>query len=157
LNFESVILKHGNVSKDENRDSHLFPLFSLYSLCLCAFVINWVTFSTKSVGTPRQILRFCKFFLFLWPQRFSTNQHFLKTIIFASNAQVPPIIERERLVMEKSKNLFGRPNNEVRRSSADKATAFRTPKGEKRPCRRTHADQTLCVLCAISVKNSVNR
>ena len=72
-----------------------------------------------------------------------------------------------RNAMKKSKSLFGRLNNEVRRNFtlrssraedglADKATAFRTPQGEKRPCRRTHAGQILCVTCAISVKKSVS-
>jgi hypothetical protein len=58
--------------------------------------------------------------------------------------------------MKKSKSLFGRLNNEVRRNSADKATAFHTPQGEKRSCRRTPADQNpLCVPCAISVQKSM--
>jgi len=43
--------------------------------------------------------------------------------------------------------LFGRLNNEVRRNSADKATAFHTPQGEKRPCRRTHAGQITVSIC----------
>jgi hypothetical protein len=59
--------------------------------------------------------------------------------------------------MKKSKSLFGRLNNEVRRNSADKATAFhRSSLREKALPKNACRPKPLCVLCAISVKNSVN-
>jgi hypothetical protein len=57
--------------------------------------------------------------------------------------------------MEKSKRLFGRLNNEVRRNSADKATAFHRSLLREKALPQNACRPKLCNLCAISVKKTV--
>jgi hypothetical protein len=58
--------------------------------------------------------------------------------------------------LKKSKSLFGRLLNEVRRNSADKVMAFhRSSLREKALPKNAKPTKSLCVTCAISVKKTV--
>jgi hypothetical protein len=74
-------------------------------------------------------------------------------------AEVYPVLsEVERLVglITKSEGILPAVAVTVEAGPRTRQRPFTEARFERRPCRRTHPDQTLCVTCAISVKKSVS-